>query len=120
MAASAPAARTATRTSSKPTARHLRWLYRHPEPPLRGAVRLALSYARRTDLFRYWVEALPSDFGRAFRFAKINPDGSDGEAYETCVVNDQDAHCCCLGHEKHGRCKHVDAARAIVRTEDGR
>ncbi len=121
MATAAPAARTATRTStSKPAARCLRWLYRHPGLPLRGAVRLALTYARRTDLFRYWVEAIPSDWGTAFRLERIDPDGSAGETYHVCVAGPADSLCGCKGFEAHGHCKHLDACRVIAGAEGGR
>src|SRR5262245_11900087 len=70
--------------SSKPQSRLLRWLYRHPGPEVKGAIRLAISYARRTYLFRYWVEQVPSDFGTAYKLTKIEADGSDGEVYDVC------------------------------------
>src|SRR5262245_24739951 len=90
------------RAGSKPVERRLRWLYRHPGQRLCGAVRLALTYAKRTDLFRYWIEAIPSDFGAAFKLERIEPDGKTGDTYHVNVENAQDTHCDCLGFEKHG------------------
>src|SRR5262245_55570368 len=106
------------RSTGKPVSRALRWLYRHPGEQLEGAVRLAITYAGRTDLFRYWVEQIPSDFGVAFRLTKIEPDGKTGDVYHVNVANAQDTRCDCKGFEAHGHCKHVDCCRAIIATEN--
>ena len=101
---------------SRPVSRHFRWLYRHPGAEIKGALRVVMTYANRSEIYRYWVESIPSDFGAAFRFEKIEPDGSTGETYEACADGER-GHCDCKGHERWGHCKHVDAARAIAARE---
>ncbi len=65
-------------------------------------------------MFRYWVRSIPSDFGTAFELEKINPDGTAGDTYHVNASSPQDTHCDCLGFERHGHCKHVDACRVIA------
>jgi hypothetical protein len=104
------------RTSGKPVSRHFRWLAKLPGP--KGAIRVVLTYARRSDVFRYFVERIASDFGVAFQFEKIEPDGTMGGIYQVCVENEQDASCTCPGHTYGGSCKHLSVARAIIATEN--
>jgi hypothetical protein len=105
-------AKSPARKPHQPVERRLRWLARLPG--CKGAIRLALTYAKRTDLFRYFIELVPSDFGVAFRLEKIEPDGKVSEAYNVCVENDQDGHCDCKGFTYHSTCKHVDCCRVIA------
>src|SRR5262245_1042880 len=100
MQSAAPAARAATPARYAVQARHLRWLYRHPGLTLQGAVRLAITYANLTELIRYWVEQVPSDFGTAYRLTKIDADGRDAEVYDVCS-DGANSLCCCLGFERH-------------------
>jgi hypothetical protein len=55
----------------------------------------------------YVIDPLDSDFGRAFRFTKI-----DGTAYAV-NIDGNESHCCCRGHINHARCKHVDCTRKL-------
>src|SRR5262249_55244554 len=104
--------------SSRPVERRrVRWLYRQAGDTLKGVVRVAITSGRRTALFRYWVQAVPADFGAACRLVKINPDGSAGEVYHACAEGGRGGHCDCLGHQRHGHCKHLDMARAIPRRD---
>jgi hypothetical protein len=112
LTATRPARKPASDT--KPTGRLFRWLYRHPGQQLKGAIRIVMCYANRSEMFRYWVEALPSDFGTAYTLTKITPDGKDDEVYHVCVDNPQDSLCTCKGFESHGHCKHLSACQVIA------
>jgi hypothetical protein len=111
---------TATRPARKanpntnPVSRKFRWLYRHPGEALKGAIRIVMCYANRSEIFRYWIERLPSDFGTAYTLTKIAPDGKDADVYHVCVDNPQDSLCTCKGFESHGRCKHLSACQVIA------
>jgi hypothetical protein len=109
-----PAPRVKARSNTKPTGRLFRWLYKHPGQQLKGAIRIVMTYANRSELFRYWVEALPSDFGTAYTLTKITPEGKDADVYHVCVDNPQDSLCTCKGFESHGACKHLDACKLIA------
>src|SRR5262245_60525638 len=59
----------------------------------------------------YWLRRIGSDWGDGFRLQKV-----DAYAYGMPVLEEYDLrlsndghYCCCLGHEHHGYCKHVDA-----------
>ncbi len=63
----------------------------------------------------YFVAVLPSDFGFATSWEKWTISGGDGKAYQTNAGgNDGPACCDCLGFEKHGHCRHVEATRALL------
>ena len=63
----------------------------------------------------YYVDPIPADFGRAFRFSKFECQG--GEVHETNVGGEgEPAQCDCLGHQRWGHktvCRHVAAVRAL-------
>lgn len=104
---------TSRRPSSKPLSRTFRWLYRHPGEQLKGAIRMVLTFPKRSEIYRYWVEQIPSDFGTAFKLERIEADGSEGDTYHACAENEQDGYCDCKGFQAHGHCKHRDLAFAI-------
>jgi CHAD domain-containing protein len=68
---------------------------------------------RRLRQTYYHLDPLPSDFGRAFRLQKFASCGGDGRHYDVCLQDGADR-CCCLGHEAHGRCRHVSSLRDLV------
>jgi hypothetical protein len=62
----------------------------------------------------YYVAAIPSDFGRAFRWEKFSVEG--GETYHVCL-DGTSATCECKGHLAHGHrtvCKHIAATRKLI------
>jgi hypothetical protein len=63
----------------------------------------------------YYLSALPSDFGLAFKLEKFGIEG--GEIYHVNLDTQTGNHSCeCLGHVKHGhkiRCKHVASLLAL-------
>jgi hypothetical protein len=63
----------------------------------------------------YYLAALPSDFGLAFRLEKFGIEG--GAVYHVNLDPQTGQHSCeCLGHVKHGhktRCKHVASLLAL-------
>ncbi len=68
----------------------------------------------------YLVEALASDFGRAFRLHKLVPVVDDhgtrfaeAEVYDVLLDGARPS-CECLGFLHHGKCKHIDAATALL------
>jgi hypothetical protein len=90
---------------SKP-ARSIR-LFSKPGPGRVGS--LAITVGNKTET--YWLEALASDWGRAFRLTKW----SDGTSYETCLDNQTGHHLCdCKGHERWGHCKHQEGLLALT------
>lgn len=58
----------------------------------------------------YWVRPLATDFGLGYRLDRDEAAGG----YDVLLENDQDASCTCPGHTYRGRCKHVDALRALL------
>jgi hypothetical protein len=58
----------------------------------------------------YWVDAVPADWGKAFKVAKPGHEGE--ETYDVLLDGDKDS-CTCPGHTYHGYCKHVDGLRAL-------
>lgn len=56
----------------------------------------------------YDVREIGSDFGRCFRVEK-----RDGDSYDVCV-NGRQSTCECLGHLKHGHCRHVSGLAALI------
>jgi hypothetical protein len=70
---------------------------------------------KKTD-YLYFVREIPSDIGMAAEFSEL--DGS-GDQYQTSVDPEAEPesgadHCCCPGHERYSRCKHVAALRALI------
>jgi hypothetical protein len=74
-------------------------------------VRIEERGARSTFERHYYVRAIPSDFGRAFRWEKFSVEG--GETYHVCL-DGETASCECKGFERWGRCKHVSCALALI------
>ncbi len=65
----------------------------------------------------YWVSALASDFGRAFRLEKPGSEGTD--VYDVCLDECASADSCtCKGNTYGGYCKHLDAVRALLAAGD--
>jgi hypothetical protein len=68
---------------------------------------------------RYILTELPTGWdGRAFKLLKpLGESGTDisEDAYHVfCGRNGQDRQCDCKGFSRHGHCKHVEAARALI------
>lgn len=96
--------------------RRLKWIMRGPRH-LMGVIRLAITEKRKTCLYRYFVRPIPSDFGFAMEWHSLPYDDSPCETYQVCVENAQDGYCSCPGFERYGKCKHVEATRAILAKE---
>jgi hypothetical protein len=76
------------------------------------------AYVRLTvdgEEFFYWVSALPSDYGRAFRVQKPGHQDPDCTAYEVMLDHEGGDSCSCPGHTYGGYCKHLDCLRALDR-----
>lgn len=74
----------------------------------------------KVETFGYYVEPLPSDFGRAFKLTKYRAQQVAGEASEYTVLIDLSegrSQCECLGWLRWGKCKHVAAMAAMVMAE---
>ncbi len=86
----------------------------HPSS-LAGVGMAEVTVARSVTV--YSVAELECDLdGRAFRFSKLTA-GTDpaAESYEVFVCrNGQDALCGCRGFLRHGHCKHIDTAAALL------
>src|SRR5947208_1483569 len=59
----------------------------------------------------YFLRRLPSDFGVGFEFEKIG--GEPCERYHVHLAAEARHTCECLGHLRHGHCKHVDGLLAL-------
>jgi hypothetical protein len=69
--------------------------------------------------YGYYLEAIPADFGLAYRFTKLAHQIEEGmPAYYDVHLDPRGRHSCeCLGHLRHGhktRCRHVAACAALV------
>jgi hypothetical protein len=94
---------TATRTRKpEPRSAHLQTI---------GTTRvLWLTVGKLTTAYR--LEALPSDFGRAYRLAKADQGDGAPEVYDCCLLEGGRSTCECLGFLHHGHkttCKHIAA-----------
>ena len=75
-----------------------------------------MTFRERSD---YWVDLLKTDFGTGLRFRKIweHDDFADGN-YDVLIGEARGNHSCeCMGFLRHGHCRHVDAALAIIEAE---
>src|SRR5262245_13837932 len=96
--------------AKKPVQRTLEVLIR----PGAGQPALLLRITVDGEVFHYWVDATASDYGRAFLVSRPGHECSgdqDRDAYD--VLLDTVDSCTCPGHTYVGRCKHVDALRAL-------
>ncbi len=75
--------------------------------------RLPIWRTTGTQVFRYYMDPLPSDFGQAFRFQKVHPVAGEPDHYDVCLGLGKDHTCECLGFLKWGRCKHLRALLAL-------
>lgn len=97
--------------------RLLRWLAK--TGPLSGVLQITMVRSKaRSEVFRYFVRPIEgADFGPAFLMEKVEH-GEDGKptgrVEESYDVNLHDfGSCTCLGHSRWGKCKHLDAMRAV-------
>jgi hypothetical protein len=100
-----------------------------PKPPRRATLGapvngvypllVTVGTGEKAQRFGYYVEALPCDFGLAFRFTKLEHQVEEGMQDHYDVRLDPRGHhsCECLGFLRHGHktvCKHVAACVALV------
>jgi hypothetical protein len=68
--------------------------------------------AHRTVEDRYGVSEFTSPMGRAFHLVKHC---SPPVAHDVLLTADpRQCRCDCMGHERYGRCRHVDGLRALL------
>jgi hypothetical protein len=94
---------TTTKTTRKPEARSLRLTV------VGNANVLWITTGKLTTAYK--LEALKSDFGRAFRLCKADQGDGAPEVYDVCLQAGGRSSCECLGHLRHAHkgtvCKHV-------------
>ncbi len=61
----------------------------------------------------YWVSAVSSDYGRAFRVEKPGTEGTDVYDVMLASASRHDDSCTCPGNTWGGYCRHLDALRAL-------
>lgn len=101
----------------------IKWTPADPDEPVEPG-RLPVAGTLHIDQKRasvsYEVTEFPTPWhGRAFRFEKVT-EGTDADepGYDVFVgANGQDRLCCCKGFDRHGHCKHCDAAAALVENQ---
>lgn len=69
---------------------------------------------QRRETSRYWIDAIPSDWGRAFLVEKQGDGSQPNEEYHVLIENAQDGSCECLGFLRWGHCKHLAAVRKLL------
>jgi hypothetical protein len=98
------------RKASRPKSRSI-WFDPVPADTSRRHIRLTVD-GTETD---YWLQAIPADFGTAFKLEKFAKDG--GEVYHVNLDAKRGHHTCeCLGHLRWGhrtQCRHVAALLAL-------
>jgi hypothetical protein len=60
---------------------------------------------------RYWLSAVPSDFGQAFYLEKIGPEAEESR-HHVCLETDRRT-CECKGFTRWGHCKYTDGLAAL-------
>lgn len=83
---------------------------------VRGGNRTTLSLSINGVETLYYLEAVPSDFGTAFRLTKVKGEW-DGlrrldEPYDVLLAGHESS-CTCKGNTYRGHCKHVDALTTL-------
>jgi hypothetical protein len=69
---------------------------------------------RGEECHGYYLRRLPSDFGVAFGLDKFGAQGSG--SYDVLLDPERGHHLCdCLGHERHGYCKHTSGLMQLWR-----
>jgi hypothetical protein len=97
---------TLPRTRKKPF-RSIRLVSR-PGPGRVGTVAITVGGKEET----YWLEALASDYGRAFQLTKWT-EGAD--SYAVCIDQQEGHHSCeCKGFLRHQHCKHTEGLFALL------
>jgi hypothetical protein len=79
-----------------------------PDGPTPGILRIQVGRTVK----HYYVSPAPSDFGTAYRLEHFAADG--GDVYSVLVAPAGAHQCDCLGHQRHGHCKHVTALSALT------
>lgn len=117
--AKVPASPVKTPAKPRPRAKPARFV-QMVEPFEGGSalIKITMGEGAAAKSFYYWLDKLPTDFGRGFVLTKyaMPADGDEGEdrVYRVCVENEQDGYCECKGFSRWGACKHVGAVRALI------
>jgi hypothetical protein len=100
-----------------------------PKPPRRATLGAAVNgvypllvtvgTGDKAQRFGYYIEAMPCDFGQAFRFVMLAHQVEEGQPDHYDVrLDSRGRHSCeCLGHLRHGHktaCRHVAACVALM------
>jgi hypothetical protein len=64
--------------------------------------------------FTYWLTPVPCDFGATFEVRKMLTDG--GTVYHVHIDDEGHHSCDCPGGSYHGKCKHLSALLALVKS----
>jgi hypothetical protein len=65
------------------------------------------------ESFSYFLKAISADWGRAFEVRKLLADG--GDVYHV-HIDGLRVSCDCIGCQKWGHCKHLEAIQALIHT----
>jgi hypothetical protein len=67
----------------------------------------------------YKLEALESDFGKAYKLTKADNGSGETESYDVCLMPAGRSICCCKGHLAHAHkgtvCKHIAALGVLTK-----
>jgi len=98
------------RAPRRPPPLLLQWVGPPPSPerPF-GLLRLALG--REVNV--YFLEPFASDFGRAFSLTKLERKDEEPPVYHV-LLDGRRSSCDCLGHQRHGHCKHLDSLLLLL------
>ncbi len=77
-----------------------------------GMLTISVTKGKKTETVGYHVSRMASDFGDCFRLRKVIPTANEPNVYDVCL-SDEGHTCECLGHLRHGHCKHADALAAL-------
>lgn len=96
--------------------RQYQWIAEHDLPPDKASGILIVRDGRKQIV--YAVSPVPSDWGRAYRLNKVEWDGEATRVVATYhTLIDAVCWCDCTGHERYGKCKHVEALHHLTRGE---
>jgi hypothetical protein len=103
----------AKRSQSTKPARFLRLIQPFDQDGKNAELSITIKKGNRTDIFRYWLDRIPSDWGMAFLVEKQGDGSRENEEYHVLLDGENGHSCECKGFLRWDHCKHVEGLLAL-------